>query len=274
MLDMGSFADYWAVQFFIANEDGPIDNNNWQMWRAREADTSTHPYGDGKWRMMLYDCDYTAGIYSSGENANWDNLTPALTTTDLPGDYNPTWMLQNLLLNEDFQQEFIRACCDVANIHFNPTRAAAMLKAMSSQYQPYVPDSMRRFGPQWITWNPENHLKSNLNAIEKFYKTRSLNFINIVQEAFELEKPILVNIRIDGQDKGEVFVNGRSVPVHNNAALRLLATDTLTVTAVPAQGAAFKGWSTSHKTAVPEDASALTTEITFEKNFNLTATFE
>ena len=273
LLDMGSFADYWAMQFFIANEDGPILNNNWQMWRAREKDNA-HPYGDTKWRMMLFDCDYTAGIYNSGENSNWDNLTPALTTTDLSGDYNPTWMLQNLLLNEDFKQEFIRACCDVANVYFTPSRAAALLKDMSSQYQPYVPDSLRRFGPQWVTWNPENHFKSNLNAIEKFYKTRASNFISIVQDAFELDNPILVNIKIKGRDKGQVFINGRSVEVANNAQLRLFAGDTLTVTAVPAEGAAFKGWSTSHKTAVLEDAAALTTQVTFERMFSLTATFE
>ncbi len=273
LLDMGSFADYWAMQFFIANEDCPILNNNWQMWRAREKDNA-HPFGDTKWRMMLFDCDYTAGIYNSGENSNWDNLTPALTTTDLSGDYNPTWMLQNLLLNEDFKQEFIRACCDVANVYFTPSRAAALLKDMSSQYQPYVPDSLRRFGPQWVTWNPENHFKSNLNAIEKFYKTRASNFISIVQDAFELDNPILVNIKIKGRDKGQVFINGRSVEVANNAQLRLFAGDTLTVTAVPAEGATFKGWSTSHKTAVLEDAAALTTQVTFERMFSLTATFE
>ena len=62
--------------------------------------------------------------------------------------------------------------------------------------------------------------------------------------------------------------------VANNAQLRLFAGDTLTVTAVPAEGAAFKGWSTSHKTAVLEDAAALTTQVTFERMFSLTATFE
>ena len=274
MLDMGSFADYWAVQFFIANEDGPVSNNNWQMWRAREKDVSTHDFGDTRWRMMLFDCDYTAGIYTSGDNANWDNLTPALTTTDLDGDYNPTWMLQNLLLNEDFKQLFIRACCDVANVYFTPSRAAAMLDAMTDQYLPYAPDSLRRFGPQWVTWNAENHLKTNLKAIEKFYKTRASNFISIVQDAFDLGNPVVVNIKIKGRDKGAVYINGRTVEVANNAQLRLFAGDTLTVTAVPEEGATFKGWSTSHDTAVLADPAALTTEVTFERMFSLTATFE
>ena len=274
MLDMGSFADYWAVQLFIANEDGPVDNNNWQMWRARERDVSTHAYGDTKWRMMLFDGDYTAGIYSSGDNANWDNVGPTLTTTDLSGDYNPTWMLQNLLLSEEFKQLFIQACCDVANVYFTPSRTADILKEMTDQYLPYVPDSLRRFGPQWVTWDAKNHVKNNMKAIEKFYKTRASNFLSMVQDAFELDNPVVVNIKIKGRDKGEVFINGRSVEVVNNAQLRLFAGVPLTITAVPEQGASFKGWSTSHKTAILEDASALTTQVTFERMFSLTATFE
>ena len=274
MLDMGSFADYWAVQFFIANEDGPIDNNNWQMWRAREKDVSAHAFGDTRWRMMLFDCDYTAGIYSSGENANWDNVAPTLITTDLSGDYNPTWMLQNLLLSEEFKQLFIQACCDVANVYFTPSRTADILKEMTDQYLPYVPDSLRRFGPQWVTWDAKNHVKNNMKAIEKFYKTRASNFLSMVQDAFELDNPVVVNIKIKGRDKGEVFINGRSVEVVNNAQLRLFAGVPLTITAMPEQGASFKGWSTSHKTAVLEDASALTTQVTFERMFSLTATFE
>lgn len=274
MLDMGSFADYWAVQLFIANEDGPVDNNNWQMWRAREKDVSTHACGDAKWRMMLFDGDYTAGIYSSGDNANWDNVGPTLTTTDLSGDYNPTWMLQNLLLSEEFKQLFIQACCDVANVYFTPSRTADILKGMTDQYLPYVPDSLRRFGPQWVTWDAKNHVKNNMKAIEKFYKTRASNFLSMVQDAFELDNPVVVNIKIKGRDKGEVFINGRSVEVVNNAQLRLFAGVPLTITAVPEQGASFKGWSTSHKTAVLEDASALTTQVTFERMFSLTATFE
>ena len=60
-------------------------------------------------------------------------------------EYNPALMFQNLMLSEEFRLEFIRACCDVNNIYFSAGRTADMLKEMRAQYEPYVPDSLRRF---------------------------------------------------------------------------------------------------------------------------------
>ena len=271
LLDMGSFADYWAVQFYIANEDGPAKNNNWQMWRAREADTSTHAYGDGKWRMMLFDCDYTAGIYSTGGNADWDNIGSTLASEDFDGDYNPTWMLKNLLLNEDFRRLFLAACCDVRNVYFNPTRTGALLEAMTAQYLTYTADSLRRFGPQWVTWDAEGHLSNNIKGIGKFYQGRPYHFMTYVKEYFGLDNAAGINIRIKGE--GEIFINGRNVPVANNARLEVFSVCGLEIAAVPAEGMTFKGWTISGD-AVLADPDAMQTSVTFDKTFTLTATFE
>lgn len=272
MLDMGSFADYMALQFYIANEDGPLQNNNWQMWRARQAESWTHPYGDGKWRMMLYDSDYTSGIYSSGGNTDRDDITSALYFSDYDSEWNPTLMFQNLLLSDEFKLEFLRACCDVNNLYFSASRAAEVLDAMRAQYQPYVPDSLRRFGPQWVTWNAEGHYKSNLDNLGKFFRNRASSFLGVVQNAMELENPVAITIRIKGE--GQVFINGRSVPVENNARIQVFPECGLTVTAAPAEGSTFAGWTTSHDTAVVADPEALTTQVSFERIFTLTATFE
>ena len=270
MLDMGSFADYCAVQFYIVNEDGPFSNNNWQMWRVRTPDGSS-PYADGKWRMMLYDTDYSSGVYSGGSGYDQDNISPILYGEDFE-DYHPALLFQNLMLSDEFRLEFIRACCDVRNVYFNSSRAEQMLEAMRAQYEPYVPDSIRRFGPQWLTWDSEGHLKTNLEYLNKFFQRRASNFIGVVQTALDLEDSVGINIRIKGA--GEIYINGRNVPVKNNARLEVFAECGLTVTAVPDEGATFKGWTVSDDSAVLADPSALTTEIAFEKLFTLTATFE
>ena len=79
-------------------------------------------------------------------------------------------------------------------------------------------------------------------------------------------------IQIKGD--GQVFINGRDVPVKNNARIRVFADCGLTITAVPGEGKTFTGWKTSHDTAVLEDASAATTQLSFERMFTLTANFE
>ena len=282
MLDMGSFADYWAVQFYVYNEDGPAANNNWQMWRVREPEPGTHPYADGKWRMMLYDTDYSSGIYVSGEGYDTDNISPVLYGSGYE-EYNPALMLQNLMLSEEFRLEFIRACCDVNNLYFSASRTAAVLKEMRAQYEPYVPDSLRRFGPQWVTWNPEGHLKDNLNNLSRFFQKRASFFMEIVRTALGLEQPVSITIKIKDAKKGQVFINGREIPATNNGReipatnngrIEVFPEAGLTITAVPAEGATFKGWKVSQTTAVVEDPTALTTTVTFSRMFTLTANFE
>ena len=273
MIDVGSFADYFAMQFYIVNEDGFEKNNNWQMWRVREADTSVHPYADGKWRMMLYDTDYSSGVYSGGGNTDRDNISLALFGDEFE-EYNPTLMFQNLMLSEEFRLEFIRACCDVNNVYFSARRAGSILKEMRAQYEPYVPDSYRRFGPQWLTWAPERHYAGNLDSLNNFFQKRANTFIGIVQTALELDDPAAITVRSQNAAKGKVYINGRDVALDNNARISVFAECGLTVTAVPKEGATFKGWQTSDDSAVLADPTALTTTVTFEGDFTLTALFE
>jgi len=271
MLDMGSFADYCAVQFFVVNEDGPFHNNNWQMWRVRNPEPRTHAFADGKWRMMLYDTDYSSGVYVNGGNAELDNISGVLYG-DSYEEYNPALMFQNLMLSEEFRLEFIRACCDVNNLYFNAKRSAAMLKEMRAQYEPYVPDSLLRFGPQWVTWNPKGHYKSNLDNLNRFFQNRADRFLDVVKIALDLEEPIAITVKIKG--KGQVYINGRPIPVANNSRIEVFADCGLTITAVPDNGATFTGWSTSQKTAELADPQAETTQLSFSRMFTLTANFK
>lgn len=271
LLDMGSFADYAALHFYIGNTDGPFQNNNWQMWRVREADERVHAYADGKWRMMLYDSDHSSGIYTDGTNGGEDHITPVLTGTDYQG-YHPALLFNSLIQSEEFQREFILACCDVRNIYFSNKRTGAMMTELTEDYMPYVPDTWRRFGPAWVNWNPENHFKTELKQTSKFFETRNTRFLDIVKKVFDLGNAINITIKVDGD--GEVFINGRGVPVASNTRVKYFSATGMTVTAAPAPGATFKGWTASHSSVAVEDPSAQTTRVDFNRVFTLTAHFE
>ncbi len=273
MLDLGSFADYCALQFYIDNQDGPFHNNNWQMWRVRKADGKAHAYADGKWRMMLYDTDFSSDIYGDGSNSGVDSITPVLTGTGYQG-WHPALLFNSLIQNEDFQREFILACCDVRNLYFSQKRTAALLDEMSAQYVPYVPLTMQRFGPQWVNWNPEHHFKGELEQLGKFFEGRSNRFTDIVKKVFDLGNAFTVTVKINNPEKGEVYLNGRNVPTAHNARVKYFGEYGLTATAVPAQGAVFTGWTVSHESVALSDPDGLTTQVTFQRVFTLTANFE
>ena len=271
MLDMGSFADYCALQFYIGNQDGPFQNNNWQMWRVREPDDSS-PYADGRWRMMVYDTDYSSGIYDGGQTFNEDNLMPVLTGTDYQWRH-PALLFNSLIQNEDFLAEFVNACCDIRNLYFAKGRTGEVLTQMSKWYQPYQADNLRRFGPQWVTWNPDRHFAEHLGNIRRYFDGRYNRFLDIVRNALELSAPANITIKIEG--KGTVILNGRDeLPLTKTTSVKYFPEFDLTVTAVPDEGHRFVGWEVSSNYGQIADPSAETTTFIFSRTVKLTAVFE
>ncbi len=272
LLDMGSFADYCALHFYIANEDGPYQNNNWQMWRVRRKDVRTSPYADGKWRMMLYDTDFSSGIYESGGNGAVQNIVPVLSAS-YEGRH-PARLLVSLMQNEDFMQQFILSCCDIRNLYFSAKRVQADLSAMIGDYLPYRPDTLHRFGPQWALWNARNHAQSNMDSISTFFKARYTRFTDVVRAAFELDNAYTVTVKVSDKALGSVYLNGRMDVPAQGAAHKYFTGYPITATAVPVEGARFVGWKLSSQYATLSDPASPTTQITFTRAFTLTAIFE
>ena len=272
MIDMQSFADYMALQLYIFNEDGIFQNNNWEMWRVRDPNLDDHPYADGKWRMMVYDTDYSSGVYVEGNNYAQNNILEMLQKEYEP--WHPASMLPNFLKDESFRQIFITSLCDVRNIFFDQDRALTLQTQMHEEYAPYLEDTYLRFGPNWIMWNPKKNLENNNSYLTNFITGRYNAFPKLIKNAFGLESAKAITIRIKDADKGTVLINNRPVPVKDGQRLHYFADYPITVTAVPHEGAEFKGWRLSNKQASLEDASALETTLHFTGSVTLTAQFK
>ena len=277
MLDMASFIDYLALNLYIYNEDGIFANNNWQMWRVRVPGEDDAAEADGKWRMMVFDTDYSSGIYNDGKNFATDNLSPVFTD-DTEYDYrHPLLLIRSLMANEVFRRQLVMALCDVRNFYFEQSRAGALLDEMTAQYLPYVPDTFRRFGPAWVAqWNPENHFTNELKQIGTFFDGRYKRFPWIIKKGMGLTtEPRTVTLSVSDSAKGSVQVNGRmALDLTNPLECKYFKEYPITLTAIPEDGATFVGWEVTGEGCTLSDPTALTAEVSFESSFGIKAIFE
>ena len=270
MLDMGNAADYFAVQLYVDNVDGiPQNNNNWQMWRARTLDSS-NPYGDGRWRFVLFDIDGAADLTGDGWDFENDCLTPVLSEDGGNGTYF-AMLLRSLCESETFRRQLVNALCDVRNIHFAPERFGAEMSALREAYQPLLPDTFRRFGPQVVLdRGVEEFCQNEMDRLEIYFGGRWHVFPWVMQSALDLQDPAECSLSVEGD--GSVRMNESLLEVQDGFTGLYFPDYLVTVTAVETEGSRFVRWEGEGCSILePEER---TTEIAFESDFAVRAVFE
>ena len=269
LLDLGNMADYYALQFYIDNVDGiPQNNNNWQMWRVRTMDSAKEA-GDGRWRLMLYDLDSSADLLGGGMSFENDCLTPVLFGKEDLSYFAIS--LQSLYQNENFRKELVLALCDVRNIHFSCERFNADMQTLRSVYEPLMPDSLNRFGPEEILeWGAEEYCQKELDDLERYFEGRYEAFPQIVQNALGLQAPAELTLHVSGD--GSVMVN-HSVPDTQDGYTGLYFPDyPITLTAQENGDGRFVRW--EYEGCTLSDPDSPVTEVSFTGDFSICAVFE
>ena len=86
LIDIGSYIDYYAVMLYVGRyRDWP--GSNYALWRVKKKENI--PYGDGKWRWMVFD------LNSPGFDVDFDSLGYVM---DNDG------MFRNLMANNIFRE--------------------------------------------------------------------------------------------------------------------------------------------------------------------------
>ena len=277
MLDMQSFIDYCAFNLYIFNKDSMFDNNNWRMWRVRNVDGATQ-WSDGKWRMAVYDTDFSTGIYDGPDSANTDNISGVLEAysdeeyTKNIEDYAPIEIFRSLLANESFRHDFILALCDMRNIYLEPKVAKKELDSMSGTYTALMMDTWYRFGPDWIAMNPQGHYDSKLKDLNAFISKRYVAMPNMLKKIFDLKSASKLTLSASDRTMGTILVNGRELDMSFDFGGMYYPELTVTLTAVPAEGYKFVGWNV--KKGDVNDTSSATISFTMEKAVTIQAMFE
>lgn len=160
-IDMQSFMDYVSAEVYINNANWGA--SNMAMWKATVTDAG-NPFADGKWRFIMYDTDYSTGIY--GEARPDD---PSLTVL-LEDDCFLSDLLRAALKNESFRESFRETFTEIAEDNFSDAKVSAMIGQLSDRYQDASVATFDRF------WNgqfsAEQQFKMEVTKIRDFYQKR------------------------------------------------------------------------------------------------------
>ena len=163
-VDLDGLAEYLAVEFYICNWD--FGDNNFAYWRARETDPD-NDWADGKWRFILYDTEYSTGLYGTVKPD--ENAIERLR--EKGGSISNLFFAA--MENPEFREKFADTYDDLTTSEFadNLVRDAVM-----ELYGRNVDIILATYDRFWPTWpggpNGANVLMSQVQDILNFFAER------------------------------------------------------------------------------------------------------
>lgn len=292
-VDMQSFIDYMCAEIYYANMD--FSPNNTAIWKA----TSVYPdneWGDGKWRFILFDTEYSTGLYGfSGPTASHNTFNMVLQNKGFFSE-----LFKNALKNNTFKRQFATTFMDMANENFNTDRVMAMIEELTNEYRDMTIDTLDRFEPKNVTQNPDNPqnpggfpgfggnwgggnwggntarqdnptiFNNEVDAVKSFYRDRNQNVTQQLRNSCGLTGN-KVNVTLSNNSaQGTVILNTITPTFKDNKWTGAYYTDyPITVTAKPESGYQFSHWETSDGKTINSAAA----EITLTSDMTITAVY-
>ena len=199
-IDTRNFINFWIFQMFIVNHDA---RGNIRFWRSGLL--------DNKFRWIVYDTDLAFSNYK--ENMIRDFTSPVETRW-----YNPTWatfLLRNLLKNENFESDFINQCFWLLSNKLTTEYLTNRIDWFEKNYNNEMKIHFTR-NPNKLSHDRWYHLKGigrnhkywekEVNELKLFALKRPSYFLKNLKRKFKIET-YLLNINIIGGEHGDVKIN-------------------------------------------------------------------
>ena len=238
MMDVGSFAEYMAFEIYMHNGDWP--GNNVRAWRSPDQ-----PY-----KFMVYDLDHgmdwswtACGEFSTNEQATGTNMFNWIASGGCKHETDNrsfASIFNHLIKNANFKRLFINRSAILFQNYVNSNRVKATLEAMA---QTLNSDETTRDLDEMERRDYYNACGDKFSISGSCMKTWATNrdgtVISDYKQKFGLGDMITVNIKASG---GSVLVDGMKLPSSSYAG-QFFSGNAIELTAVPAAGGMFTGWS-------------------------------
>lgn len=267
MVDIDSYVDYCAAEIYINNNDwwsgcnDETPHNNIQFWKV--ADTSiedaSNPYADGKWRYMLYDTEWSMGIYNSNEaSARYDSIKNHAIGAD--NNYNGDPVFRALMKNTDFQERLTNAILDIRNWNFEYNRASKALDEFANIYTPLM-------SKHSVRWNVGN-VSSGVRTMKNFLSERDDYVFEMLENNISaLKSSGRVNVNVSANISGSDYIKVNSVVPDISSTWNAVYYKNypVKVSAGKADGYTFDHWNVTGATVSDEKSADATITLTSDK---------
>lgn len=241
LIDMGNFADYMATEIFSHNGDWPA--NNVRAWRTPEQ----------PWKFMVYDLDHGYGwqwgTEGFSDHTNMFTWIKQGGTSSAKCHNNKDYLcFHNLYVslskNKDFQRLFVNRSAVMLQNYLNGSVVEKVVDAMVATMDPAEMERDLDKFHQDEKYYPDGFSKTG-SVIKAWAKDRDAVVKSEYKSEFGLSGEITVNITSSGN--GAVLMEGMKLPGSTDKSTSYKGTFfggvQMELTAVPAAGAVFAGWS-------------------------------
>ena len=218
-VDIQSYIDYICANVYLANMD-MSETKNTMCWRTIEDEDTE--YGDGRWRWIIYDVDcvewMNCSYYGESEKAAVNSFTEVMQFTGMSIDEHKIYA--SCKNNPEFAKQFVLSFMDMANVNF----------------------SVENVEEAFSKWNRQ--LEGDLR---NFFEHRFNYIVPYMAEEFNLAGTLeSVTLKVNDTESGTIQLNTTMPDLSEGSWIGKYYTDyPVTLTAIPAEGYEFAGWSGS-----------------------------
>ncbi|MBQ8297821.1 MAG: CotH kinase family protein, partial [Ruminococcus sp.] len=270
-IDMQSLIEHYCTGLYLATIDWP--GYNIAAWKNNGAAIADNPYSDGRWRFIVYDLDYTMGLsyelingeyYGGVEGYQYDTFT----RIDSKGDYTPVITFRELLNNAEFRKQFALTYQDYANYVFAPETAEPYLEKYSTDtYSENVAQSLDRWNLMGIDHTGDMHLET-IDSIRTFLENRAAYTLPHMKSYLGMTGT-LETVTLKRNGSGQIKINTITPDLTSGSWSGQYYTDfPVTLTAVPAEGQTFTGWSGYSDSTEETITVSFSDAVTIQANFS------
>jgi len=251
-IDLDNYLNYMITQIYFANRDWP--GNNIRYWKTTDKAS--------RWRWILFDTDFTMGIYSTTSAVNTLENATATNGPDWP---NPPWstlMLRRLLENTDFRNQFVNRFADLMNSTFLSERVNKAIDQKRDLIAEEMPFHLQRW-----TGATQSYWISQVEVLKEFASQRPVNVFYHIRKKFNFQNSQNLIVRADST-AGSVQLN--SLKLTQFPWWGAYFPDVpVTLTAIPKAGYRFLKWE-----GVTSKSNSRTIAVAPKANLEILAVFE